>query len=407
MNKILTPLAILLMMAITLSCGRNKKTKSPVTAEEPVCADTTFLFDRLTSAGSPRMLSDQRLTSEDALYRAFDGNPEDFHLESTPAEAAFYLPESNLRTDQLVRRVMLHYNYVSVFYRVLHGYELFHRATTGTDEEDLTREDTLYFIKISQPSLSPATMRRAIQDDDALDRARGLLAAFRSFDGDDSESSPFSGAMNDFTGRYEDLPGFVSTEEKEAFAEDFWEWYDKRKAEPLIDELVKTHLNGGSAALDSLERERFKRVIMGESNIDRRAVLALEMAQINRREGVILLGDIIESGIYTKYLLEVWISWRANAQMEHSPSSFSIIPNNYFDSMRAKCLDTFLRHIRDDSNKGEDGKEEMYVRCMIQNMILVEIIHRMGSIAGNTSFITCMHLAYDMFIDPRLLEEEK
>jgi hypothetical protein len=407
MNKLLTPLAILLMMAITLSCGGNKKTKSPVTTEEPVSTDTTFLFDRLTSAGSPRMLSEQRLTSEDALLRAFDGDPEDFHIESTPADAAFYFPESSLCTDPLVRQVMLHNNYVSVFYRVLHGYELFHRATTGTDEEDLTREDTLYFIKIAQPHLSPAAMKRAIQDADALDGARGLLAAFRTFEGDDSESSPFSLAMDDYSGSYEDLPGFVSTEEKEAFAQDFWGWYDKRKAEPLIDELVRTHLNGGSAVLDSLERERFKRVIMGESNIDRRAVLALEMAQVDRREGVLLLGDIIESGIYTKYLLEVWISWRANAQMEHSPSSFSRIPNNYYDRMRAKCLDTFLRHTLEDSHKDENMKEEMYVRCLIQNMILAEIIHRMGSIAGNTSFNTCMHLAHDMFIDPRLLEEKK
>jgi hypothetical protein len=31
----------------------------------------------------------------------------------------------------------------------------------------------------------------------------------------------------------------------------------------------------------------------------------------------------------------------------------------------------------------------------------------MGSLAGNSSFLTRMHLAYDMFIHPELLPKEK
>jgi len=43
----------------------------------------------------------------------------------------------------------------------------------------------------------------------------------------------------------------------------------------------------------------------------------------------------------------------------------------------------------------------------MDNLILCEIVHRMGSLAGNSSFLTRMHLAYDMFIHPELLPKEK
>ena len=147
---------------------------------------------------------------------------------------------------------------------------------------------------------------------------------------------------------------------------------------------------------------------MGEIDSDRRAVLALELAQIDEWEGAILLGDLIESGIYTKYLLEVWLSWRTRAQMNYSPSSFAMIPNNYYDRLRVKCLNTFLSRIQEEKEIGDpESVDTKYIRCLMENMILIHNVHRQGSIPGNDSFATSMHLAYDMFIDPRLLEENK
>ena len=172
--------------------------------------------------------------------------------------------------------------------------------------------------------------------------------------------------------------------------------------------MVKTHMKGTKESISDDARERFKTVVMGESDVDRRAVLALELAQIDEWEGAILLGDLMESGIYTKYLLEVWLSWRTRAQMNYSPSSFAMIPNNYYDRLRVKCLNTFLSRIQEDEEIGDPGSvDTKYIRCLMENMILIQNVHRYGSIPGNDSFATSMHLAYDMFIDPRLLEEEK
>ena len=84
--------------------------------------------------------------------------------------------------------------------------------------------------------------------------------------------------------------------------------------------------------------------------------------------------------------------------MFYSPSSFSVIPNNYYDQLRVKCLNTMLRHCQED---------DIRTKCLMENMILCEIIHRMASIAGNECFATRMHLSYEMFIHPRLRESKE
>ena len=51
--------------------------------------------------------------------------------------------------------------------------------------------------------------------------------------------------------------------------------------------------------------------------------------------------------------------------------------------------------------------EDDKAKCLMENLILCELVHRMGSIAGNSSFLTCMHLSYDEFIHPNLLLKDK
>lgn len=409
MKRSIVFLTVLSVALFTPSCkGRTNKLPVSANTAEVTHEDTTSIFDRLSSSGSPHMFSAQRLTSPEAMEKAFDSSPDDYFHETTPIEETFFFPRKGLRVDSLVRAVQLRYNYATVLNRIVHGYEFFERCTSGIEEEDMTYQDTLDIIKESQPKISLSLLRRALPDDRAFRNAKKLLTAYRNFDGDNSDGCALALAIDDYSNGYYELPEIVSEKEIDEVREGFWKWYDKRLVEPEIDKMVKTHLKDSKEAISDDARERFKTVVMGETDMDRRAVLALELAQIDEWEGTILLGDLIESGIYTKYLLEVWLSWRTRAQMNYSPSSFAMIPNNYYDRLRVKCLNTFLSKLQGEKNNGNpEFDETKYIRCLMENMILIQIVHRQGSIPGNDSFATSMHLAYDMFIDPRLLEEKE
>ncbi len=323
------------------------------------------------------------------------------HWSRSGSEDVFYLPAPDIRDNELVRRVQLRYNYVALFNRVIHSYEWFQRMSTGVDEEEshITKKDTLEWIRSVRPKVSESVIRAALPDAGAQARANRLLKAYDRFDGDDSEDSPFSTAVNQYTEALSEFPGLVSEEETDRFEKRFWDWYDKRNAVPEIDTLVRMNMYEYEGTKPSDEQlENLRRAIEAEKDIDRRTVLALEYVKFDKLEALPLLGEIIESRIYTKYLLEAWISWRANVQMYQSPSSFSVIANNYYDKIRCIFLDTMLRHCLESEDKNAE--------CLIENLIFCEIIHRMGSLAGNSSFNDCAMLSFNMFIHPRLLPEE-
>jgi hypothetical protein len=225
---------------------------------------------------------------------------------------------------------------------VIHSYEWFQRASTGIDEEETTtKKDTLEWIRYARPKVSESVIRAALPDAGAQAQASRLMKAYDRFDGNDSTGSPFSVAVNRYTEALSELPELISKEETDRFEERFWDWYDKRNVVPEIDTLVRMNMYEYEGPKPSDEQlENLKRAIEAERDIDRRTVLALEYVKFSKWDGVPLLGEILESRIYTKYLLEAWISWRANAQMDHSPSSFGVIANNYYDKVRTICLDT-------------------------------------------------------------------
>ena len=400
-NIFLCVLAALLLFA----CG-HREGKQPSPAATGTLADTvtaadlaalSFFKDENASL-EPVRLCNATLTSREGMEAAFPDFTDDFFKETTPEKDAFYLPDADIREKDLVRTVQLRYNYAALFNRVIHSYEWFQRMSTGIDEEEnpTTRKDTLEMIRSVRPKVSGSVIRAALPDAGAQNQADRLLKAYDRFDGDDSDDSPFSRAIAAYTGAMSELPTLVSEEDTDRFEDRFWGWYDKKAVVPEIDALIRMNLSDYEGAKPTDEQlDNLKRTIEAERNIDRRAVLALEYVKFNAWNGVPLLGEIIESRIYTKYLLEVWISWRANAQMEHSPSSFGVIANNYYDKVRAVCLDTMVRHCL----QTEDKEAE----CLIENLIFCEIVHRMGSLFGNSSFNTCALLSYSMFIHPSAL----
>ena len=365
-------------------------------------ATPSFFRDKNASL-EPVRLCNAALTSQDGMESAFPDDTDDCFKENTPERDAFYIPDADIRGKDLARTVQLRYNYVALFNRVIHSYEWFQRMTTGIDEEasPVTRKDTLEWIRSVRPKVSESLIRAILPDAGAQARGSCLLKAYDRFNGDDSEDSPFCRAIASYTEAMSELPELVSKEETDLFEERFWDWYDKRAVVKEIDTLVRLNMYGYEGLKPSNgQLENLKHAIEAERDIDRRTILALEYVKFCPWDGIPLLGEILESRIYTKYLLEAWISWRANVQMDHGGlSSFSVIANNYYDKVRCICLDTMVRHCL----QTEDRNAE----CLIENLIFCEIVHRMGSLAGNSSFNTCAMLSYNMFIHPRLLPQEE
>ena len=80
-------------------------------------------------------------------------------------------------------------------------------------------------------------------------------------------------------------------------------------------------------------------------------IYTIEYAHQQRHEGqnkaVPLLANLMKSGKYSRFLIEVWRTWRCLKQLETSPSRDGIIPNLEYNTMRNRCLNTILKQIVD------------------------------------------------------------
>ena len=398
MNKqfILCAIAVLMLF----SCGQrnSKQVSSPAKADAIIS-----VFGEDNAALDPVRLCDAVLTSEDGMESAFPDSTDDYFEETTPETEAFYYPAADIRNNPFVRIVQLRFNYVSLFNRVIHSYEWFQRTSTTMDEDDntATKKDTLEWIRAVRPRVYDSVINKALPNAEAQAQARSLMKAYDRFDGDDSDDSPFSQAVSRYTEGMSIFPVLVDTSDLVRFEEQFWTWYDKKIVVPEIDSLIRMNFREykGEKPTEG-QLENMKRAIEAERDIDRRTILALEYAKFDHWNGAILLGEILESRIDTKYLLEAWISWRANVQANHSPSSFGVIANNYYDKVRAICLDTMVRHCLESEDKNAE--------ILLENLIFCEIIHRMDSMYGNGSIAALANLIYGgEFVHPRLLDDNE
>ena len=403
MTRPITIILCALTALVLSSCGQrgSKQTTQAAGAAEVAAeaeAATSISFFRDDNAALETMrLCEAVLTSFDGMESAFPDSTDNYFSETTPETEAFYSPAADIKEEPLVRKVRLRYNYVALFNRVIHSYEWFQRTSSAEDEDDgtVTKKDTLEWIRAVRPALSQSFINGVLPDAKARAHAAKLMRAYDQFDGDDSEDSPFSKAIAEYTGAMEEL----DEQKIDRFEERFWDWYDKKNVVPEIDTLVRMNMHDYEGD-DPTEEQlaNLRRAIETEKDIDRRTILALEYVKFDHWNGAPLLGEILESRIYTKYLLEAWLSWRANVQSNHSPSSFSVIANNYYDKVRVICLDTMVRHCLESEDKNAE--------CLIENLIFCEIIHRMGGFYGNSSIATLANLSYGgEFIHPRLLDE--
>ena len=126
------------------------------------------------------------------------------------------------------------------------------------------------------------------------------------------------------------------------------EYYDKSHFVSDIKYFQNYYASDDSTALayEDPVREIASR-LNPEMDFDTKCVYAIELSHIMRDEGVDVLGALIESREYSRYLVEVWENWRVNAQASFfGLSNSSVIPNAYYSKIRGICINTILRHIQ-------------------------------------------------------------
>ena len=93
------------------------------------------------------------------------------------------------------------------------------------------------------------------------------------------------------------------------------------------------------------ENEKFLLALAEQTtDFDSKCLYAIEYAHQNRsrvhKRAVSMLASLMKSRIYSRYLNEVWRTWRCLRQLEESPSRDGMIPNLEYNKMRYCCLET-------------------------------------------------------------------
>lgn len=359
--------------------------------------DSLFSLMQIPATGqSPFHLCDQKLTSANELQLAVNYQEGAIICDEKSLDDVFFVKDADIPSTPISRVIELRYNCAAVYNHVLHSCELYFQLADGDDPLD-SRKNSPDCFKSHLPKMTNAILERHITSPAYLTKAKRFVSAYSRSGG---LEDVIDKAIENYLDVVHDIPQFITMDEIDSFEDGFWEWYDKAQFVPEIDSLVAIHLaKKVEREVSNEEFQHLKKVILAEKNIDRRTILALEYVK-NRPylDGVELLGDIIESGIYTRYLLEAWVSYRTHLQAEIGISSFSYIANHHYDCLRVKCLNTMLRHYEE--------TKDINTLVLIENLISSEIIHRVGGLYGNEAFILCETLENQAFIHPRMIDDK-
>ena len=390
---------IILLLAIVFvgACkGRPYQKTVTETASEQIILPKVLL-DSSSRNAEPYKLCEQVLTSEAAIDKVGGHlNNYNYDVEYTPVEDIFFKPESDIEITPLVKKVQLMYNYHAIGNHVQHAHQLFIRKTM--DDTLLTRKDTIDIVLHDRLVVPELTLKNAFPDATIRMKIKNYLRAYERYDGNDDPSKPFPKAFQVFKKDAGALESLADKQIWEEFDSLFWTWYDKRRYVPEYDSIAVLHVRDDVIVTEE-QIGNLKTAIEAEHDIDRRTILVMELFRLDRdsdTDTALYLGEIMESGLYTKYLLEAWLTWRAIVQdLYFGISTYSLIPNRYYDKLRVKCINTILRHIQDSPDE--------YDLCLLENLIKCPGILRMGSLYGNETPFILDNIRTEMFIQPSVL----
>ena len=379
MNKTIhVSVIVLAILILTVGCqGKKGGSRAEDEGSNTVLADSTIqkYSGKATVTGSEYLgkLSEICRHSVDSLDGGGCSLDLDI-LESRFADELFLDLDEDVRKDDFALSVKDWFDRTAFIYYCSSLYELRARYDRNNYSFDTTAVETPGSTMLTgemRPSMS--VLQKVFPDKRVRDAASALLnMLYKTPDFNDVskrlgelvdayKSAAFASGMPIDTARLRQ----AYTNEKS--------YYDKSAFVPDIKRFRDARVYFDSAAVQIKDPAVEIEVRMkAPMDFDTKCVYAIELSHVLPVDCVDTLGAIIESKIYSRYLLEVWENWRAEAQFGwFGCSNDSVIPNAYYFKVRNICANTMLRHIQ---KHPEDN--DAYLRLF--RLLYCEPIHRGG-----------------------------
>lgn len=264
------------------------------------------------------------------------------------------------------------YNKTEFLRRFVNAEEVFERQNTNVGDSLTT--DT---VRGEMPLLSNE-YQLAFRNANCQARAKKLVRMLTTIDYVPEQTDKMASYFQELVNIPYDTPEFLTDEERDATGENFWTLYDKSKYVANYDEIQKKRLPE-EVDYDELQRLSLtlQKKYLAEEDFDAKCIYALEMGCYDFPYAIDYLGELIEDGRYSKYLFEVWISWRLRAQSRvFGISTYSEIPDNLYDNARLLVANAYAKHIVEDPS-------DTLAKFLLMNLIYTENLHRPGGYYGN------------------------
>ena len=264
------------------------------------------------------------------------------------------------------------YNKTEFLRRFVNAEEIFVRENTNVGDS-LTTETVR-----GKMLLLPNEYQLAFRKANCQTRAKKLVRMLTTIDYVPEQTEKMASYFQELVNFPYDTPEFLSDEERETTDKDFWTFYDKSKYVANYDEIQKKRLPE-EVDYDELQRLSLplQKKYLEENDFDAKCIYALEMGCYDFPYAIDYLGELIEDGRYSKYLFEVWVSWRLRAQSRvFGISTYSEIPDNLYDNARLLVAQAYVNHIVENPN-------DTLAKFLLMNLIYTENLHRPGGYYGN------------------------
>lgn len=282
------------------------------------------------------------------------------------------------------------WNKAAFLRRFVNAEELFERENTNIGDSLTT--DT---VRGKLPMLKNE-YQLAFRNSTCVAKAKKLVKMLQTIDYVPAECEKMANLFGELVNVPYDTPDYVTEADIDAIQKDFWTLYDKSQYVQDIAEIQKIRVNEdyGTEALENL-RSSLQRRYVEATDFDERCILACEMACCGQENGIDYLGELIEAGQYSKYLLEVWVDWRLFAQHEvFGISTYSEIPDNLYDNARLLVAKEYVKHII-------EHPDDKLAKVLLLNLTYAETLHRVGGYYGNEA------LGASLFVKERYFLQEE